>query len=205
MIIPYRQLLPELQHPAADPAIGRWRPGPGNTPLAGAGARVSERACGGERLADGRRKNDLVARPDDRRHCRRARGRSGNQEQEGSRGPRGDGHPSPDGLTGALRKDAENRQQAVAGRCCAQDSLRAGFTATGAGAEAAGSGLRPASSAGRGCYCPGSARRAGAASSGTCHRPAPSVSPALRRRTQPRRRRRRTSDNACKDHRNCSC
>lgn len=64
MIILDTNVLSELMRPVPDPAIGRWMLGLGDTPLATTAVTVSEIAYGLERLVDGRRKNNLVARFD---------------------------------------------------------------------------------------------------------------------------------------------
>ncbi len=64
MILLDTNILSELMRPAPDPALGRWMLGLGDTPVATTAVTVSEIAYGLERLADGRRKDDLVARFD---------------------------------------------------------------------------------------------------------------------------------------------
>ncbi|MBI1401010.1 MAG: PIN domain-containing protein [Hyphomonas sp.] len=62
MIVLYTNIVSELLRPVPDPVIGRWMLGLGETPLSTTSVTISEIACGLERLEDGRRKNDLIAR-----------------------------------------------------------------------------------------------------------------------------------------------
>lgn len=64
MILLDTNILSELMRPAPAPVIGQWMARLGETPLATTAITISEIAFGLERLEDGRRKDDLIARFD---------------------------------------------------------------------------------------------------------------------------------------------